>query len=153
MDYLLKPFSFERFEKAVDKVRGIMPARDFKYARSGIGSEESERLFEQVEIFFEQEKPHLNPDLRLDDLAKQMHVSRNHLSQAINEQGKIAFWNFVNRYRLQEVRVKLFDPANDHLTIEALAMDSGFNSLSTFNTLFKRVMGITPKEYRAKRGV
>jgi AraC-like DNA-binding protein len=86
----------------------------------------------------------------MDDLAKRMQSSRNHISQAINEIGKTPFWNFVNVYRLKEAQKRLKDPAFHNYTIEAIAIDSGFNSLSTFNSLFKRTTGVTPKEWRSR---
>ncbi len=146
IDYLLKPFSFERFEKAVSKLRGILPQD--RYAKSGLQPADAEKIFRQIEVFFDEHRPFLDQDFGLDELATRMHLSRNHISQAINMCGKTPFWNFVNTYRLQEALKKLKDPSLSHYTIEAIAMDSGFNSLSTFNALFKRVLGITPKEAR-----
>lgn len=146
VDYLLKPFSFERFGKAIDKLRSEPPQE--RYAKSGLQSAAAEKIFRQVQLYFEQHKPYLDQDLRLDSLARQMQLSRNHISQSINECGKTPFWNFVNMHRLQETQRRLRDPALNHYTIEAIALDSGFNSLSTFNSLFKRVVGVTPKEWR-----
>jgi len=147
VDYLLKPFSFERFEKAIDKVRSLMPTTS-RYAKSGLSSAESEQVFAGVKKYFDEEKPYLDADLRLDTLAQRMGLNRNQLSQSINEHGKVAFWNFVNLYRLEESKRRLKDATLQHLTIEAIAIDSGFNSISTFNSLFKRVVGMTPSEWR-----
>lgn len=105
-------------------------------------------MFNRIVAYFETEKPYLDPELRMDDVAKSLELNRNHISQAINEVGKMPFWNFVNMQRLVEAQKRLKDPSLNHYTIEAIAQDSGFNSLSTFNSWFKRVVGVTPKEWR-----
>lgn len=150
VDYLLKPFSFERFEKAIAKVRSLLTTEhgSSRYLKSGLSSVEAEKMFQRIVDYFETQKPYLDSELRMDDLAKMMELNRNHLSQAINEVGKTPFWNFVNMNRLTEAKRRLKDPSMNHYTIEAIALDSGFNSLSTFNSWFKRVVGVTPKEWR-----
>jgi YesN/AraC family two-component response regulator len=150
VDYLLKPFSFERFEQAIMKVRSLLPSEgsSSRYAKSGLASMEATKVFQHIQQYFELHQPYLNAGLRMNDLADQMRMSRNHLSQAINECGKTPFWNFVNMYRLHEAQKRLRNPKFHNYTIEGIALDSGFNSLSTFNSLFKRTVGMTPKEWR-----
>ena len=58
------------------------------------------------------------------------------------------FYDFVNDYRVEEIKQKLADPAQNQYTLNALAFDCGFNSKSTFNELFKKNTGKTPKEYK-----
>jgi AraC-like DNA-binding protein len=53
----------------------------------------------------------------------------------------------VNEYRIEEVKKRMVDPAFKHLTILAIAYDAGFNSKSSFNTIFKQKTGMTPSEY------
>ncbi|HRG21146.1 MAG TPA: helix-turn-helix domain-containing protein [Saprospiraceae bacterium] len=57
------------------------------------------------------------------------------------------FNDFVNQYRIDEFLRKIKDPQNSHLTLLAVALDSGFNSKSTFNRAFKKMMGTSPREF------
>ena len=68
----------------------------------------------------------------------------------LNEKHGKNFFTFINEYRVKEVISRFEDPKNDNFTILAIAFDSGFNSKTTFNTIFKNLTGITPSEYREK---
>ncbi len=152
VDYLLKPFSYERFQKAVEKVKLLLSKVEIaKYAKSGLNQEESLQVFVKVRAYITEHKSFLNSELRLDDLAKQMQINRNHLSQAINTQAHETFWSFLNQFRLEEAKSRLRNPKYNHYTIEAIALDSGFNSVSGFNTIFKKMVGITPSEFRVTK--
>jgi AraC-like DNA-binding protein len=58
------------------------------------------------------------------------------------------FYDFINEYRIEEVKEQLLNPKNNILTNVAVAYDSGFNSKSTFNALFKKYVKMTPKDYK-----
>lgn len=92
------------------------------------------------------EKPYLNPELTLSELAKQVHLSRSELSQLINVGVGDNFYNFVNRYRVEQVQAFMCDPAYGHYNLLGLALEAGFKSKSTFNLIFKRFTGLTPGE-------
>ena len=74
-----------------------------------------------------------------------------HLSQLLNENLNQKFYDFVNGYRVEEAKRALFDPANDHLTILAVALEAGFSSKSAFNAAFKKFAGTTPSDFRKQR--
>ena len=95
-----------------------------------------------------EEKPYLNPNLTLHDLSKKLDISNHNLSQILNTQLNQNFFDFINQYRIEEVKKNLADKANDHLTLLSTALDAGFNSKSGFNAIFKKYVNITPSEYR-----
>lgn len=97
--------------------------------------------------FMDQEKPFLNPELSLQELAGKLNVSRHQLSAAINKQQNMNFYVFVNKYRVGEVKKLMTNPENKNFKIISLAYDAGFNSKASFNRIFKQLAGITPSEY------
>ncbi|MBW7674181.1 helix-turn-helix domain-containing protein [Chryseobacterium chendengshani] len=92
-------------------------------------------------------KPHLEPSLNLVSLSSLLEIHPNHLSQVLNEELNQSFYKFMNSYRIEESKELLLNPLYEHYTIEAIARESGFNSKSTFNKVFRDIMGQTPSEY------
>jgi len=74
-----------------------------------------------------------------------MEISPNQLSQIINQEAKVNFHDFVNNYRVEEFINRA--TTNKKYSLLALALDSGFNSKSSFNTIFKKQKGVTPSQY------
>ncbi|MDH7445265.1 helix-turn-helix domain-containing protein [Aquimarina sp. 2201CG14-23] len=95
----------------------------------------------------EQDKPYLNHELRLDDLAQKFTLSRHHMSQVINEQFDLSFFDFVNQYRVEEAKKMIIK--NDHLTINEILYSCGFNNRVSFYKAFRKISEITPSEYRS----
>lgn len=92
-------------------------------------------------------KPYLNPDLSLRDLAKQIDIHPNHLSWLLNNSIGLNFNEFINQYRIEAFKSNAKAQENENLTIEGLAYESGFNSKTVFNTYFKRETGLTPRQF------
>jgi AraC-like DNA-binding protein len=101
--------------------------------------------------FMGNEKPYLDEELSLSKLSSLLGISTNQLSQVINQNLNTNFYKFVNSYRIKEVQVKLKDSKYDHYSILGIAFESGFNSKSTFNKIFKEETGMTPSEYKKSR--
>ena len=118
-----------------------------KYKKALFDKKQLEKYRHQLETLMSDEKPYLDPNLTLRDLAQMMEISPNHLSQLLNEGFDKNFAEYVNTYRLETFKSKAADPKQQHLTILALAFDSGFNSKTVFNTFFKKTMGMTPSTY------
>ena len=123
---------------------------DRKYKKALFNKKEVSQYKQRLGQLMKEKKPYLNPNLTLRKLAEELGIPPNHLSQLLNEGFDKNFSEFVNSYRLQTFKVKAADPSLQHLTILALAYDSGFNSKTVFNTFFKKSMGMTPRDYWKK---
>jgi AraC-like DNA-binding protein len=97
-----------------------------------------------------QECPYLDSCLKIDDLAHQISVSPKLLSNLINREFKVNFFEYINSYRVKEVCIYLGDLDMQAQSAIDLAFRAGYNSKTSFNRLFKLEMGITPSEYRKK---
>jgi len=118
-----------------------------KYEKSGLSKDVARSLHENILDFMAEEKPFLNPELTLYSLSDKLNLQPNHLSQIINSIEGVNFFDFVNQYRIEEAKKKMLLEKNKHLTILGIAYESGFNSKTSFNRVFKKVVGLTPSEY------
>jgi len=114
---------------------------------------EVETFDHELSALMEDEKPYLEPDLNLLQLAEKVQLSRNQLSYIINQQHQMNFNEFVNSYRVKEVQRLMLDPTNKHLKLMSLAYDAGFNSKASFNRIFKQMTDMTPSQYYALQAV
>lgn len=119
------------------------------YLKSGLGEEESGDIVKRLTSVMENKKPYIQFELNLRDLAEIVQTTPHKLSQVINERLQCNFFEFVNNYRLEAVKIALAKPENDDYTILAIAYDCGFSSKSAFYTIFKKKTGMTPSAYRA----
>ena len=104
---------------------------------------------ERMYLLFEKEHVYLNPRLRLSELAKLLGTNRTYLSQYFNQNCESTFYDFVNDYRIHHAKLLLHSTDD---TLETIAMNSGFNSLSTFRRAFVQREGMSPIEFRASNG-
>lgn len=108
-----------------------------------------EPLLGALRRLMEESKEYRQDDLTIGGLADQLGTQEYLLRRIINNTlGFRNFNEFLNRYRLAEVRGRLTDPAYAHLPILTIAMDCGFASLGPFNRAFKQTTGMTPSEFR-----
>jgi len=121
-----------------------------KYTRSGLKDKQAEIYLEKLITFVEEKKPYLDRNLSIQDLSYSTGISRHHITQVLNERHKKNFFTFINEYRVKEVIARFNDPKNNNFTILAIAFDAGFNSKTTFNSIFKSQTGMTPSEFREK---
>jgi len=121
-----------------------------KYSRSALSIEETIKLRDQMISYMLDKKIYKDSNLTLNILAKHLNSTPHILSQLINEQLKYNFNDFINSYRIEEAKLMLADKGKNNFTIASIAYDCGFNTLSAFNTAFKKFTAITPSQFRAK---
>lgn len=121
-----------------------------KYSDSSLTKIEAELILRKLDSLMMEEKPFLNSELNLTKLGEMVGSSPKELSQAINQMLQINYSQYVVKFRVDEAKKMLKDPQYAHYKISAIAYESGFNSISSFNSLFKNQVGITAKTYRAE---
>ncbi len=119
-----------------------------RYTKSGLKSDVQSVYLDTLSKLMETGQPHLESNITINGLAERLDIPKHHLSQLINEQLNQNFFDFINNHRVEHAKKLLLDSSNDHLKILAIAYDSGFNSKSTFNSLFKKYTGQTPSKFR-----
>jgi AraC-like DNA-binding protein len=124
------------------------PEKSQKYEQSRLTEEEKKEYLQKLEQFFITQKPFLNPEITISEVANQLNVSSKYLSQAINETLGKNFYDFINSYRIDEAKKQLKNEASSRKTVLEVLYESGFNSKSAFNSAFKKHTGYTPTEFR-----
>jgi AraC-like DNA-binding protein len=122
------------------------PVERYKY--SALDQEASREILEKLESAMLSQKLYRENDLRLEKLAEAIHVSKHHLSQVINEQKGVSFFEYINGLRIGEAKQLLASTSRKELTVIEVAYSVGFNNKVSFNTTFKKITGKTPTEFR-----
>jgi AraC-like DNA-binding protein len=118
-----------------------------RYPKSGLKDAAAAELHGNLQLVMTAEKPFLDSDITLYELARSMNVHPNHLSQVINEKCNTNFCDFINRLRIEEFKNRINEISEKKENILSLALDCDFNSKSSFNSIFKKLTGTTPREY------
>ena len=113
-----------------------------------LDEETATRLTDRLTRVMAEERPHLNPNLKLAELASAIRCTPHQLSALLNDRLGKSFSQFVGEHRVATAEALL--ATSDHLTLEAIGQSSGFNARSTFYAVFRRVHGTTPAEYRKR---
>lgn len=114
-----------------------------------ISPSEVEQYRTQLQHAMEQDKLYLDPELNLKKVADHTGISAKIISTILNQHFQQSFNDFINAYRVQEVKDRLLIPENRRMTISGVALESGFNSQATFQRAFKNITGTSPREYLA----
>lgn len=130
---------------------GFKPIKELipfvKYRKTGLAVALSTELKEKLDSIMDLDKPYLNHNLRLDNVAGLLNVSRNQASQIINENYNLSFFDFVNKHRVNEAKRLLLNNEELQLNITQIAYSSGFNSRASFYKAFKKFTDTTPIVY------
>ncbi|WP_435622485.1 helix-turn-helix domain-containing protein [Flagellimonas sp.] len=116
------------------------------YKHSTLKEEDKLEIEKQLGKLMLTEKPYLNNELRLNQLAEQLSISTHHLSQFLNEHHQTSFFDFINKHRVQEAKRLIVDKPN--FTLLQIGYEAGFNNKTSFVNAFKRFEGQTPSSYR-----
>lgn len=120
-------------------------AEEIEERKTLLPEKELEKLKNKLQSLMTDRKIYLEPNLTLNDLSKQLGVNSSVLSYAINNGFGKNFNDFVNEFRISEVKEKLKSSDDSLLNV---AFDCGFNSKATFNRAFKKFTGVSPKEFQ-----
>ncbi|MDR7131621.1 AraC-like DNA-binding protein [Algoriphagus sp. 4150] len=122
-----------------------------KYKSTQIPENLAEEIYLKIQRLMVEEKAYKNPELNLKFLGDQFHQSPQIISMVINQKSGKNFNAFINQYRIEESTKLLRDSKFEHYTISSIALESGFNSISSFNAAFKKQTGLTPLAFRNMR--
>lgn len=152
VDWLAKERQFSKRiaeqEKQLQELIGKAGAVDGgRYSGSSLNKDSQQELFGRLEALMQNDQVYKNSLFTREKMAELLGTNRTYLSQTINEQTGLTFTHYMNKYRIEEARRILADPQDD-TPIKAIAADLGFSSVTTFYTLFKAVVQMSPDQYR-----
>ncbi|TQV85405.1 helix-turn-helix domain-containing protein [Aliikangiella coralliicola] len=117
-----------------------------KYKNSAVDHEQANAIFEELQNYVASQQPFLDSALSLDQLSKATEIPRHYLSQAINQCAEQNFFDYINRFRVEEAKRLL--QAELNTSVLDISLAAGFKSRSAFYNAFKKNTGITPNQFR-----
>lgn len=144
-DEIRKDSRYQHYqEKIYPKVKQKPKVRKPRQSDSALTNEQVEK----IQAYVETERPYLNPSITLRSLAEQVAIHPNQLSWLLNESIGKNFNQFLNEKRIEHFKHLVLDSDNSHISLIGLAYESGFSSKTVFNTVFKKTVGMTPKNFK-----
>lgn len=135
--------------KAIELSFTEKEAEEIEKRKTLLPDKELAKLKDRLNYLMEKNQVYLEPNLTLTDLSRQLGVNSAVLSFAINNGFGKNFNDFINEFRINQVKEKL--KIADDSTLLVVAFDCGFNSKATFNRAFKKFTGVSPKEFVANQ--
>jgi AraC-like DNA-binding protein len=130
---------------AIIQPEALFPFKILKLKK--INGEQTRRYATELINLVEDEKLYLNSELKYSEVASRLGISARYLTEVLSRELGKSFSDFVNEYRVKEVQQRIQNNETKDLTLYAIALDSGFNSKSSFNRVFKKHTGCTPSEF------
>lgn len=143
--------NYKEYSPRIEKLKEVDTPPKVHYSDNDSSFKENE-IIAKLGNFMEEQKPYKNPNFSLNDLAEAISESRNAISHALNNGLNKSFYNYINELRIAESKRLLSDETMMNITIEGIAFESGFKTMSVFYRFFKDIEKVTPAVYR-KRAV
>jgi AraC-like DNA-binding protein len=122
-----------------------------KYSHTNLTEEYVREVEQKILHSAAKEKVYLESGLSLESFAAKLSIPKHHASQVLNDRLQKSFADFINEYRIEAAAEMLIDPAYDRLTIAGIAFECGFNSVTTFNIVFKKIKHTSPSAYKKQQ--
>lgn len=122
-----------------------------QYEKSGLSKDDLKLLKSRLLLCMERQKPHLDGSLNLTLLAKILRIPPHQLTQLLNLEIGCNFYNFINSYRVEEVKSILLSYEYEQKSVLEIAFACGFNSKAAFNSAFRKFTGKTPTQFRKEQ--
>tara|TARA_R110002073_G_scaffold258681_1_gene421693 strand:+ start:43167 stop:44324 length:1158 start_codon:yes stop_codon:yes gene_type:complete len=128
----------------------LKPSETKKYTKSSLDDKMADEYAARLSDHMITNKPYLNTKLRLAELAKNLEISPHHLSQIINEKYHLNFYDFINKYRVNEI-ITILKESNgkEKISLLDIAYKTGFNNKTSFTNSFKKFTGQTPSSFKS----
>ncbi len=126
----------------------IMNKDIVKYAKNKLSPRRINDIEQKVLDFILSKNNYRDPNVSLNAISSQIDIPTNYVSQVVNTKFGFGVNDLVNKYRIEEVKERLFDEKYRHYSIVAIAMDSGFRNKASFYNAFKKHVGMTPTEFK-----
>ena len=125
----------------------ILEKEVIKYKNSPVSGDAGLEIVQKLQLHMQTNKLYIQSDISLDKLATTTGISKHYLSQAINENLKMNFFEYINTLRINEAKDLLLKP-KEELNVIEVAYQVGYNNKVSFNKAFKTITGVTPTEFR-----
>lgn len=135
------------YKKMVEHYQDKMNISRQMYCNSPLSENKGNELYNRVNRMMEEENIYRDPDLSIDKLASMLGTNRSYLSRVINEHSGVNFNKFINRLRIRDA-VQMLSDIHSSSSIKQIAVDTGFNSQSTFSRVFAEETGVFPSVYK-----
>ncbi len=131
----------------------VLENSTLKYKNSGLTPDAGHELAEALKQLMQKEKLYRESELKLETLASKLNVPKHYVSQIINQYYKVNYFEYINLLRIDEAKLLLVAEDKKSMNIIEVAYWVGYNTKNTFNNAFRRIVGVTPTEYRRQHQI